>query len=189
MEKIKTKNLILASFITLAMIFVAMFGFAACGPKGEDEQQLTNADVAGVWYSTQVVVAGKTGEDASSNGTYTYTRYQELKAIDDGDERDLTLEEQLEYHMFGYAILQNYKLELGEGTAKGKVYNKGVAEDENNYAEVATWEIVNNKVELTVDDEDITSITWARSNDLAIVTISFADESTCTYTLAKVAAE
>lgn len=185
MEKFKTKNLILASFIALAMMFVAMFGFAACGTKGEGEQQLTNADVAGVWYSTQVVVAGR----EEGNGTYTYARYQELKAIDEGTDRDLTAAEQIEYGMLGNAILQNFKLEVGEGTEKGKVYSKGVAEDETAYEEAATWEIVNNKVELTVDDDDVTSITWTRDNDLAIVTITFANNSSCTYTLAKVAAE
>jgi len=193
MEKFKTKNLILASFIAIAMMFVAMFGFAACGPKGEGEQQLTNADVVGVWYSTRVVITGETGEDAYLNGTYTNDRYLALKAIDEGTERDLTSAEQTEYYTLKgtsvkSGILQNYKLEAGEGTEKGKVYSKGIAQE--NYVETATWEIANNVVEITAKDGNgVSSITWARDNDLAIITVSFADGSVYTFTLAKVAAE
>lgn len=171
-------------FSLLAFMFVlpVAFGLVACGNK-EETKTLTKEEVVGVWYSTKVVIAG--GE---YDGEYTYARYQELKAIDEGTTRELEEDEPEEYFMLN-RILQNFKLEEGVGDAKGKVYRKELAQADTYYSETATWEIVNNEVKIYVDDEGISSITWARDGDLAIVTITFTDNETNTYTLAKVPQE
>ena len=167
------------SIVNMLAVFVLLLactlGFAACGKKNETAT-LTNDDVVGVWYSTQVVVAGR----SEGNGTYTYERYLELKAIDEGTERDLTSAEIIEYTSLKN-VISNYKL-----TEDGKVYQKTIIAANYGDEEDATWQIVNNQVKVTTDAEDVSSITWSRNNNLAIVTVSFTNGSSCTYTLAKV---
>jgi len=164
-----------------ALVVVSAFTFSACGKKAET---LTNEDVVGVWYSTQVVVAGRA--NASENGTYTYEKYLELKAKEDSSTPWGAGEETLYYALKN--VLQNYKLEEGVGDEKGKVYCKGIAQADLAYSVEATWEIVDNQVKLYTDDEDVSSITWTKDGDSVTVTVSFANNSSCTYTLAKVAA-
>ena len=182
MEKFKTKNLILASFIALAMMFVAMFGFAACGTKdngnGGEEQQLTNADFVGDWDTVSVEYTPTEG----TSKTYTKARYDELKAGYLANEFDEESAEYEEYLELSYAL---YNCKITESEESNKIQAKRYGLDD--YDDIGTWTIENNQLKTNINPTAFgaTAVEAEYKDGNIIVTIT-DDDSVTVVTLAKV---
>ena len=153
----------------LAFVFVLplALGFVGC-KSGE----LKNSDVVGDWY-TESVVYTEEGEDAK---TYTYERFNELHTKESKTATETSEYQALLNFFFKYKV-----------TDDGKLQYATYAENAQ-YTDCGTWEIKDNKLNVTVDETKFGSdtVTTEYKNSKIIVTV-VGDDFTTVITLAKVA--
>ena len=187
MEKFKTKNLILASFIALAMMFVAMFGFAACGTK---TVALTEENLVGT-YDVVNASFTPTAENTynTQSATCTKAEYDAITAkVEAGQE--LTADESYKYNEVFDGFFGKYEVK-----ADHNIHVVGMAQEVQ-----ATWAIEDGKIVYTEVQQGSYPLSgWtfdcAWDNGKVVITITVPNGTgatmagTMVLTLEKVAAE
>lgn len=162
MEKIRTKNLFLTGILAVAMMFVVMFGFAACGEDGK--VALTEENVTGNYNVTKVVYT-PTGENPQAK-TCTKAQFEAMETTD--DDYDL-----FEGWFYTYEVKEDHSI-IQEG----------------NTSPMATWGITDGK--LTYEPTDTTfesSATWDNGKIVVTINVTLGGfQGTYVLTLEKVVA-
>ena len=158
MEKTRTRSLFLTGVIAVAMMFVVMFGFAACG---EAKIELTEENVVGTYDVTNAAFT-PTAENQYNRQAATCTKaeFEAIKAkVDAGTE--LTEDEEYKYNEVFYDYFARYEIKADNTIAI-----------ENH--QVATWAIENGELTYTSTIQGNTdwqfAVAW--DNGKIIVTIT-----------------
>lgn len=171
MEKIRTKNLFLTGMLAVAMMFVVMFGFAACGENNEPKE-LKADDFVGVWEVESNVYT----VDGDSDTT-TLARFKELH--DAGQTSD-------DEYVDAATVILKFNVKA-DGTLQWKQYYA----DDTEYSNAGTWAIVDNKLTADFTGFLAGTVTVNYENNKIIVNQSRMwneKQETTVVTLAKVAA-
>ena len=171
MEKIRSRSLFLTGVIAVAMMFVVMFGFAACGDNN-DPKELKAEDFVGVWEVESNVYTYDGATD-----TTTLARFKELHDAGqtDGDE-----------YVDAATVILKFNVKA-DGTLQYKQYYA----DDADYSNAGTWAIVDNKLTADFTGCLAGTVTVSYENNKIVVNQSRMwndKQETTVVTLVKVAA-
>ena len=156
------------SLLAFVLVLPLAFGLAGCNKDG-----LKKSDVVGDWYT----VSASYAEEGEETKNYTYEQFNTLHT-----KENRTLAENYEYQ----ALVNNFFFKYKVTDAGILQYAKYV--ENAQYTDCGTWEIKDNKLNVTVDETKFGSdtVTTEYKNSKIIVTV-VGDDFTTVITLAKVA--